>query len=79
MNARGIAVLGVIALAVVASFAYLAIDVRGLFTGESMRAMGKFVAEFFPPDLSPDFLAKTGWGRCCTSTTRCFSRRRRRR
>ena len=62
MTARGIAIPACIALAVAASFAYLAIDVRGLFTGESMRAMGKFVAEFFPPDLSPAFLAKTGWG-----------------
>jgi len=62
MRARGIAVLAFVALAVVASFAYLAIDVRGLFTSESMRAMGKFVAEFFPPDLSPAFLARTGWG-----------------
>lgn len=62
MRARGLAMLAFVLLAVVASFAYLAIDVRGLFTGESLRSMGKFVAEFFPPDLSPAFLAKTGWG-----------------
>ena len=48
--------------AVVASFAYLGIDFRALFTGESLRLMGQFVAEFFPPDVSPAFLAKAGWG-----------------
>ncbi|CAN5298112.1 phosphonate ABC transporter, permease protein PhnE [soil metagenome] len=48
--------------AVVASFAYLGIDFRALGSGESLRLMGKFIAEFFPPDLSPDFLAKVGFG-----------------
>jgi phosphonate transport system permease protein len=62
MKARGLVVLGLVLLAVVASFAYLALDVRGLFTGESLRSMGKFIAEFFPPDVSPGFLAKTAWG-----------------
>lgn len=54
-------VLGVLA-AVVASFVYLAIDYRALLSSESLSLMGKFIAEFFPPDLSPAFLAKTGWG-----------------
>ena len=49
-------------LAVLASFAYLAIDYRALFTGESLSLMGKFIAEFFPPDLSGAFLQKTAWG-----------------
>ena len=48
--------------AVVASFAYLAVDYRQLFSGESMRLMAKFVREFFPPDLSPAFVAKAVWG-----------------
>jgi len=48
--------------AVVASFAYLAIDYRALFTAESIGLMGKFIAEFFPPDLSNAFLARTAWG-----------------
>ena len=47
---------------VVASFAYLAIDYSALFTSESIGFMGKFIAEFFPPDLSSAFLAKTAWG-----------------
>jgi phosphonate transport system permease protein len=51
-----------IAAAVVASFAYLAVDYRQLFSSESMRLMAKFVREFFPPDLSPPFLAKAAWG-----------------
>jgi len=48
--------------AVVASFAYLAVDYRQLLSDESIRLMAKFVAEFFPPDLSPAFLAKATWG-----------------
>jgi len=48
--------------AIVASFVYLAIDWRVLFSGESLRLMSKFIAEFFPPDVSPAFLAKVGWG-----------------
>ena len=53
--------LGVLA-AVVASFDYLGIDWRALGTAESLRLMGRFVAEFFPPDLSGVFLAKVAWG-----------------
>ena len=53
--------LGVVA-AVTASFAYLAVDYRQLFSNESMRLMAKFVAEFFPPDVAPAFLAKAAWG-----------------
>src|SRR5450755_584741 len=51
-----------IAAAVVASFAYLAVDYRQLFSAESTRLMAKFVREFFPPDLSPAFVAKAAWG-----------------
>jgi phosphonate transport system permease protein len=53
--------LGVVA-AVVASFTYLAVDYRQLFSDESMRLMAKFVREFFPPDVLPAFLAKAAWG-----------------
>ena len=49
-------------VAVVASFAYLNIDYRALFAGESLRLMGRFIAEFFPPDLSAPFVAKVAWG-----------------
>ena len=57
-----IAVMLLIAGAVVASFVYLALDYRALVTGESLHLMGKFIAEFFPPDLSPAFVAKTAYG-----------------
>jgi phosphonate transport system permease protein len=53
--------LGVVA-AIVASFAYLAVDWQQLFGAESLRLMAKFIAEFFPPDVSPAFLAKATWG-----------------
>jgi len=51
-----------VVVAVVASFAYLAVDWKQLFGAESMRLMAKFIAEFFPPDVSPAFLAKATWG-----------------
>ena len=56
-----VAVSMLIVAAVVASFAYLGIDYRALLAGESLRLMGKFINEFFPPDLSPAFVAKTAW------------------
>lgn len=51
-----------LAAAIVASFAYLAIDYRALFAPDSLRLMGKFIAEFFPPDLSAPFVAKAARG-----------------
>ena len=47
--------------AVAASFVYLTLDLGGLFSSESVRAMRKFIAEFFPPDVSAPVLAKTAW------------------
>jgi phosphonate transport system permease protein len=59
----GCIVLGLgIGVAVVASFTYLAVDWRGLFSVESMRLMRRFAAEFFPPDLSPAFVGRAAWG-----------------
>ena len=51
-----------IAAAVIASFAFLAVDWRALFSAESLRLMAKFVGEFFPPDTSAAFVAKAAWG-----------------
>jgi phosphonate transport system permease protein len=51
-----------VAAAIAWSFAYLAVDYRQLVSSESIRLMAKFVAEFFPPDLSPAFVAKAAWG-----------------
>jgi phosphonate transport system permease protein len=50
--------LGLLAV-VVASFAYLSVSWGDLFSAESMRLMGRFIAEFFPPDLSGSFLTRT--------------------
>ncbi len=55
-------VLGLIGLAVVGSFAYLGLNLRELASGDSLRLMGRFIAEFFPPDLSAPFVGKVGWG-----------------
>jgi len=56
-----VAVSALLLLAVVASFVYLGIDYRALFNAESMRLMGRFVREFFSPDLSAAFVGKTLW------------------
>ena len=47
-------------LLVLASFWSLDLQVAAFFSGESARSMGRFLAEFFPPDLSEPFLAKVG-------------------
>ena len=47
---------------VCASFAYLSLDPMLLFTAESRGNMREFVSHFFPPDLSPEFLYRTGKG-----------------
>jgi len=56
-----LAVAALLLAAVVASFAYLAIDFRALFSGSAAGAMGRFIAEFFPPDVSAPFVQKTAW------------------
>jgi phosphonate transport system permease protein len=45
---------------VVASFASLDLQWRELLSFEAARSMGRFVGEFFPPDLSPAFVHKVG-------------------
>ena len=47
--------------AVIASFAYLGIDFGAMLSGDAMQLMGKFIAEFFHPDLSAPFVAKAAW------------------
>jgi phosphonate transport system permease protein len=59
---NGILAAGAVALAVIASFVYLGIDFGALLARESLVSMGRFVAEFFPPDFSAPFLARTAWG-----------------
>jgi phosphonate transport system permease protein len=43
---------------VVASFWSLDLELAALFSEESARSMGRFVGEFFPPDLQPAFVHK---------------------
>jgi len=59
---RCYALLAAIGAAVLASFAYLAVDYRAMLSGESLRLMAAFVREFFPPDTTPAFLARAAWG-----------------
>ncbi|HMT81157.1 MAG TPA: phosphonate ABC transporter, permease protein PhnE [Azonexus sp.] len=47
---------------VIASFSYLEIGLKSLLTVEAARSIGEFIAGFFPPDLSADWLAKVGTG-----------------
>lgn len=47
--------------AVALSFVGLGIDYSGLFSTESLRLMSRFIAEFFAPDLSAAFIAKSTW------------------
>ena len=58
----GLACLVVIALAVVASFRYLAVDFSGLFEVEARHQMARFAGEFMSPDLSLQFLRQVGFG-----------------
>ena len=54
-------VLGLLAL-VLASFWSLDLQWRQFFSFDAARSMGRFLGEFFPPDLSPGFLRKVGVG-----------------
>jgi len=47
-----------LALLVVASFATLDLQWAQFLSLDALRSMGRFLAEFFPPDLSPAFLRK---------------------
>jgi len=49
-------------LGVVASFLYLEIGFADLLTADAARSIGEFLASFFPPDLSAEWLAKVGKG-----------------
>jgi phosphonate transport system permease protein len=53
--------LGIVAL-VVASFWSLDLQWAAFLGPGAMASMGRFLGEFFPPDLSADFLRKVAWG-----------------
>jgi phosphonate transport system permease protein len=46
----------------VASFATLDLQWRAFLSAEALASMGRFVGEFFPPDLSAPFVAKVAAG-----------------
>ncbi|MFX6296452.1 phosphonate ABC transporter, permease protein PhnE, partial [Acinetobacter baumannii] len=54
----GLLALAVVGL-VVASFASLDLHLAALLSGDAMASMGRFLAEFAPPELAGDFVAKT--------------------
>ncbi len=51
-----------IVLLVVASFWSLDLQWAQFLSLDALRSMGRFVAEFFPPDTSPEFLQKVAIG-----------------
>jgi phosphonate transport system permease protein len=57
----GLACVAAIAVSVLASFRYLGADFHGLLEAEGRHAMVRFVGEFFPPDVSPEFLRRVGF------------------
>jgi len=56
------AVIGGFLVAAAASFAYLGVDFIALFSGDSARQMAAFTAGFYPPDISPEFVARATRG-----------------
>ncbi len=59
---RSIGTLVMLIVAIVASFRGLDIGFGELFSAEAARSIGEFVAGFFPPDLSADWLSKVAKG-----------------
>ena len=59
---RGCWFVAAVLLLVTLSFATLDLQWAQFLSLEAARSMGRFLAEFFPPDLSPAFLTKVGWG-----------------
>src|SRR5512145_3018250 len=45
-------------LLVVASFVSLDLPLAALFSGQALMSMGRFLAEFVPPELAPAFVGQ---------------------
>lgn len=58
----GLGLGGLLVLAVAGSFAFLNMGIFALFSRESAGLIGDFFAAFFPPDLSPAWMAKVAYG-----------------
>ena len=50
-----------VAALVLASFWTLDLQWRSFFSAEAASSMGRFIGEFFPPDLSQPFLGRAAW------------------
>lgn len=57
-----LALLAAILVAIIASFAYLGLDLGALFGSDSLGHMGAYAARFLQPDLSSEHLAAIGRG-----------------
>ncbi len=51
-----------VATAVLASLAYLDLDFAALLSRDSLGLVGDFFLSFFPPDISPAWLSRVGYG-----------------
>ncbi|WP_411970042.1 phosphonate ABC transporter, permease protein PhnE [Paucibacter sp. Y2R2-4] len=63
MRSRLLGALGLLALLLLVVLSFWSLDLQWaqLFSGESASSMGRFLAEFFPPDFSPEFLKLVTW------------------
>lgn len=59
MNARHWIALGALMAATATSFLYLGVSLGALASVESLVGMSRFIAGFFPPELSTGFLSRT--------------------
>jgi phosphonate transport system permease protein len=62
MNRQARALVAALLVLVVASFWSLDLQWAQFLSADALRSMGRFVGEFFPPDLSPGFLRRVAWG-----------------
>ncbi len=58
---RGCGLLAGVLLLVVASFASLELPLAALFSADALAAMGRFLAEFAPPELAPGFVRQVAF------------------
>ncbi len=61
VSGGGLLALVAVLAAVGASFAFLDMPLGALFTGAAAAEAADFVRRFFPPDLSPGFVARVGF------------------
>lgn len=60
VSVRGLVAFVAVLAAVAGSFAFLDLPLAALFIGTAAAEVAAFVGRFFPPELAPQFLLKTG-------------------